>query len=435
MKLKFLLMSLLVVLVLAACGGESNEEGNSEASGESGNGEVSGEITVAAWNLAADSLTDTAELFMEQYPDATVTVDYVDSDYDSITPPLTAGQGAPDIMQIQQRDFPNFMNVFEGQFVDISDRLGDEESDFAEVAMNLVKNEEGIYALPWDIGPVGVYYRQDMFEEAGIDADSLTTWDKYIEAGTKLQSELDGVNMASHSLTNDDIAETYRMLMNQLSGEYYDEDGNLNFVREENIQALDMFKQMVDADLFLQSPTWDDRIRAFSNDQIATVLFPVWYAGTIKTQAPDQEGMWGLMPMPAFTEGGPNQSHSGGSALAISSQTENEELAWAFLEFSLMTNEGQDIQMDYGLFPSWQPYYETENFQAEDEYFGLSLSEFFGELSTDIPTIDYGPYFMDVNGAMVGAIGEVVIDGKDIEEALRDAEETASRDTGLDIAE
>ncbi|PPA69634.1 ABC transporter substrate-binding protein [Jeotgalibacillus proteolyticus] len=429
MKLRVLLSGLFIVLILTGC---SSDSGSGSNAGE--DGEISGEITVAAWNLAADSLSETAENFMEEYPDATVTIEYTTSDYNSIIPPLTAGRGAPDIVQVQQRDFPNFMEVFDGQFIDITDRLGDRKSEFAEVAMNLVEKEDTVYAMPWDIGPVGMYYRKDMFEDAGIDPNEITTWDKYIEAGQKLQSELDGVKMSSHSLTNDDIAETYRMLMNQLGGQYYDENGNIQLVREENIQAMDMFKKMVDADLFLQAPTWDDRIRAFSNNQIATVLFPVWYAGTIKTQASDQQGLWGLMPMPAFTEGGPNQSHSGGSVLAISSQTENEALAWEFLEYTLMTNEGQDVQMEYGLFPSWQPYYETEKFSEEDEFFEIALSEFFGELSTDIPPIDYGSHFLDVNSAMADAIGEVVIDGKDIEAALRDAEKKVSNETGLEIA-
>jgi lactose/L-arabinose transport system substrate-binding protein len=89
--------------------------------------------------------------------------------------------------------------------------------------------------------------------------------------------------------------------------------------------------------------------------------------------------------------------------------------------------------MKYGLFPSWQPYYETEKFKEMDEYFGVALSEFFGKLSTDIPTIDYGSKFMDVNNAIVGALGDVM-DGKEIEEALKAAEEKAARDTGLKIS-
>ncbi|TCN28157.1 ABC transporter substrate-binding protein [Mesobacillus foraminis] len=429
------LAAVMLISILSACSGGGKSTSGTEAGleKEAPEGEVSGEITVASWNLAADSLTEEAENFMKKYPKAKVKIEYVTSDYNSITPPLTSGKGAPDIMQIQQRDFPNFLDVFEGQFVDLTARLDGKESEFAEVALNLVKDKDGkVMALPWDLGPVGIYYRKDMFEKAGVDPASLTTWDKFIEEGKKIQ-EANGVKMLALGMSSKDIAEMYRMLMNQLGAQYYDEDGNIKFVTEENIQAVNMFKKMVDAGLVVDAPTWDDRIRAFANDQIATAVYPVWYAGSIKTQAEDQKGKWGIMPMPAFTEGGPNQSHSGGSVLAISSQSENKELAWKFIEYTLMTNEGQDVQMKYGLFPSWQPYYETEKFKEVDDYFGIALSEFFGKLSTDIPTLDYGSNFMDVNDTIVGALGEV-IDGKDVEEALKAAEEKAARETGLEIS-
>ncbi|MBD8068628.1 ABC transporter substrate-binding protein [Bacillus sp. PS06] len=434
--LSIFLVSVLLISILSACsGGQSSSGDLAELEKEAPEGELSGEIKVASWNVAADALTETAKKFMEEHPNTKVTVEYVTSDYSSITPPLTSGKGAPDVMQIQQRDFANFLDVFEGQFVSMSNRLEGRESEFAEVALNLVKDKDGnIMGLPWDIGPVAVYYRKDFFENAGVDPESIKTWDQYIEAAKKIQEANAGVNMFALGLSSDDIAEIYRMLLNQLGGHYYTEDGKIDFTDEASIQAAEMFKRFVDEGLVIDAPTWDDRIRAFVNSQNASVVFPVWYAGTIKTQAADQKGLWGLMPMPGFTEGGPNQSHSGGSTLAISSQSENKELAWRFIEYSLMTNEGQDVQMEYGLFPAWLPYHETENFKQVDEYFDLALSEFFGNLSADIPTIDYGSHFLDVNGAIVEALGEI-LDGKDIVEAFEAAEEKAARDTGLEISE
>ncbi|MDQ0338642.1 lactose/L-arabinose transport system substrate-binding protein [Caldalkalibacillus uzonensis] len=439
MPKKYLYVSLIAVFVislLSACGGNQTHQQEPEqaSNGTEGDG-VSGEITVAGWNLAADAMVETAEKFMEKYPDANIKVEYVTSDYDSIIPPLTAGRGAPDVIQIQQRDFPNFLEVFPNQFVDITDRLDGRENEFAEVAMNLAQQDGRVYALPWDLGPAAVYYRKDFFENAGIDAESITTWDKFIEAGKKIQEANEGVKMLALGYSSNDVAELYRILMNQLGAQYYDEEGNIQFVSEENIKAIEMYKKIVDEGIVMDAPTWDDRIRAFVNNQVAAVIYPVWYAGTIKTQAPDQEGLWGLMPLPAFEEGGPNQAHSGGSVLAISTQSENEELAWKFIEFALMTEEGQDIQMKYGLFPSWQPYYETEQFKVIDEYFGIALSDFFGQLSTDIPPLDYGAHFMDINNAIIDALGAVMLDNENIEDALRRAEQRAARDTGLNIAE
>ncbi|WP_160724271.1 ABC transporter substrate-binding protein [Bacillus sp. USDA818B3_A] len=424
---------IMLISLLSACSGGKTTAGEEGLEKTAPKGEVSGEITVASWNLAADSLKEEAANFMKKYPKAKVKIEYVTSDYKSITPPLTSGKGAPDVMQIQQRDFANFLDVFEGQFVDLTARLDGKEQEFAEVALNQVKDKDGkVMGLPWDLGPVGIYYRKDMFEKAGVDPASIKTWDQYIEAGKKIQAA-NNVKMLALGMSSKDIAEMYRMLMNQLGAQYYDQDGNIQFATEKNIEAINMFKKFVDAGLVVDAPTWDDRIRAFANNKIATAVYPVWYAGTIKTQAEDQKGKWGIMPMPGFTDGGPNQSHSGGSTLAISTQSKNKELAWKFIEYTLMTNEGQDVQMKYGLFPSWQPYYETEKFKEVDEYFGVALSEFFGKVSTNIPTIDYGAHFLDVNDAIVGALGDVM-EGKDVKESLKKAEEKAAKATGLKIS-
>lgn len=431
--LGFLIATIIVGLLSACSSKNASQSGSSQLS--STEGEVSGEITVASWNLAADSLTETAKKFMEKYPKAKVKVEYVTSDYNKIIPPLTAGKGAPDVIQIQQRDFPNFLERFPNQFVDLTKVLGSKESEFVEVAMNLTKKGGHIYAVPWDLGPVAVYYRKDFFEKAGVDPKSITTWDKFIEAGKKIQSANAGVKMLALGLSSDDIADMYRMLMNELGAQYYDKDGKIQFETKENIEAIKMYKRLVDEGLVMDAPTWDDRIRAFVNNKVATIVYPVWYAGTIKTQAPNQKGLWGLMPMPAFEEGGPNQAHSGGSVLAISTQSKNQKLAWKFIKFALMTNEGQDIQMKYGLFPSWKPYYQTEQFKAVDEYFGIALSDFFGNLSTKIPPLDYGAHYMDINNAIIDALGEVIFKNEDITKALKKAEEKAARDSGLEIAQ
>lgn len=77
--------------------------------------------------------------------------------------------------------------------------------------------------------------------------------------------------------------------------------------------------------IVFNSPTWDDRVRAVVNGNTATVIYPVWYAGTLRHQAKELKGKWGVFPLPAFTEGGPNQANSGGSLLAISSQSKTKK--------------------------------------------------------------------------------------------------------------
>ena len=40
-----------------------------------------------------------------------------------------------------------------------------------------------VYAVPWDVGPCGVFYRRSIFEKYGIDPEKIETWEDYINAG------------------------------------------------------------------------------------------------------------------------------------------------------------------------------------------------------------------------------------------------------------
>lgn len=413
------------LLGVAGCGG-SNEEGES------------GSITVAAWNLAADALeAEVKESFSKQYSDINVTIQRVSDSYEQITPRLQTGSGAPDIVQIQQRDFQNFLARFPDQFADITDRIGSHDEEFANTAWASVVKNGKAYAVPWDLGPTAAWYRKDYFEQAGINPESLTTWDKFIEAGKQLQQKVSGVKMTGASVSSEDAYDTWQILMNQLSGEFYggDNETNLtiNLSNAANVKALEMLSRFKDEGIVRNGQTWDDRVRIVANGGAATVIYPVWYAGTIKTQAKDQKGKWGAFPLPAFTEGGNNQANLGGSILAITSQSQNKEAAWKFLEHTLLTNKGQDIQMDHGLFPAWQPYYDSEASTETDNYFGFSLVDFFGDLSTDIPTLQFGPYFLEIDPPLSDALVATLTAGKNPEEALRAASKDVASATKLEV--
>jgi lactose/L-arabinose transport system substrate-binding protein len=46
---------------------------------------------------------------------------------------------------------------------------------------------DAAYAMPWDSGPVAVFYRRDFYEKAGVDPAKIKTWDDFIAAGKKVR--------------------------------------------------------------------------------------------------------------------------------------------------------------------------------------------------------------------------------------------------------
>ena len=157
--------------VLTACGGGNVAE---EAEQQVYDGEDV-TIQVAAWNVAADALEATIPDFNEEYPNIKVEILRVDADYSKVTPSLAAGSGAPDVIQVNGSDFQAFMKKFPGQFMNIEENVADKKDEFVDFVWANVSDDEGIYAMPWDIGPAGLFYRTDLFDAAGINVCLLYT--------------------------------------------------------------------------------------------------------------------------------------------------------------------------------------------------------------------------------------------------------------------
>jgi len=444
MKKKFLAVLLAAACTsatLVGCGGaadtatsvkETKTEATKETAApaeektETAEPKLSGEITVASWNAAADALTDIAKLFMEKNPGTKITINKVDAQYTKLYPALAAGVGVPDVMQTQQTDFPAFMNKYEGSFADLTDMVEPEKDNFVASALSQTIGADGkYYAVPWDIGPSALMYRIDVFEKAGVDVNTIKTWDDYIKAG-KTVLDKTGMKMLGFCYNGSSSTDYIRMLMHEQSGSYYNEDGTVNLGSDKMITAAKLLLTMKDAGITMDLPSeWGDRITALTNNQLATIPYPVWYTGTLTTAVADQSGKWAIAPMPSF-DGTNNKVSLGGSILAVSAASENADLAKAFVKFAMMTNEGAKVNYDYGQFPSYKAAYGSDAFKQKSDYFNASIGEIFIPL-VDSPIINFGPYFTDVSTALGTAVGEIFINGADPKTSLDAASKVAQK--------
>lgn len=433
-----LMAATMMMTAMAGCAGSSS--GSASSSGSTGTAtstgaantaaKVSGTITVAGWNDAADALSAEAKEFMSENPGTTVTVQKVDSNYTKLYSQLAANSGVPDVVQLQNRDLQCFKNKYPDAWMDLTDLVKPEESNFSSFVLNLVKVENKYYAVPWDLGPCALYYRKDIFQKAGVDANSIKTYDDYIAAGQKILKATNGktklIGFDFSGSSSDDMS---MLLLNQLGGQYYDSNGKVKLDSKEMVQAMTLMKKLKDAGLAVNlANEWNDRITATENNQVATIPYAVWYAGTLQSSNADQKGKWGIVTLPAFTSGGNTQANCGGSVLAVSSATKNADLAKAFVKFSLMTSKGNKINLDAGkLFTSYKPSYNDDEYKTSDEYFGLSVGQTFSKLTSTIPELTYGPYFTDVNNALKTAVGNIFVKNEDPAKALADANAVAQK--------
>jgi len=72
--------------------------------------------------------------------------------------------------------------------MDVTSAMEKHKSQFAPGSLDIVSRGGRVYGFPSDVCKSWIYYRRDIFEEAGVDPDSIVTWDDYIDAGKEITS-------------------------------------------------------------------------------------------------------------------------------------------------------------------------------------------------------------------------------------------------------
>jgi lactose/L-arabinose transport system substrate-binding protein len=401
----------------------------------------SGEITIWSWNVAASSLKSTIPGFNKQFPNVKVTVEDLGNQqtFDKMLAGCAAGGvGLPDIISVENHESEIFWSQFPDCFADLktlgyTDEIAAQFPDFKRAELEV---DGKAYAMPWDSGPVTMFYRRDFYEKAGIDPATIKTWDDFIAAGKKVQEANPGVTMTQADINGD--AEFFRMIANEQGCGYFSGDGQSITVNKPGcVAALETVKKLKDAGLLIAG-TWDEKIQASTAGTVATHMYGGWYEGTIRSTSPDLAGKWGVYTMPSASADGPRAANLGGSALAVSASSKNKEAAWAYVNYTLGTNEGQVTMLkEFGLVPSLLSALDDPYVKQDQPYWGGQ--KVWVDILSTLPKVKPSrgtPFFQDADKIMV-ANQLKYLNGEyaDAKAALDEVANQITGATGLPVAE
>jgi lactose/L-arabinose transport system substrate-binding protein len=397
-------------------------------------------LTVWVWDVNKAALESTIPSFQEMHPGVEVVIEDLGNQnvYDrGLAGCAAGGLDMPDVYLIENNEAQVFWATFPGCFADLRDLGGDELRPlFPEFKWAELTDGDAMLAVPYDSGPTAIFYRRDLYEQAGIDATSIETWDDFIAAGQQLNTAFDGsVKMGTIAKGGDD--EWFRMLANQAGCFYFDNDVSEVTVSQAGcVQAMETMKALWDADV-LHNGGWVEQIQFFQNDLAGSAFFGSWYGGVIAAEAPEQSGQWGVYLTPALEPGGIRASNIGGSALAIPASSDNQELAYDFVKNALADTENQIAILDgFGLTPSLLATLDDPFLQEGVEYFGGQAvwADILGTLG-DVPPVVGSQFFQEARTVMVATINDY-LDGNagSAQEALDRAARQISQATGLPVA-
>ena len=424
-----------ITVIMLSCSGNNAAE-QTEVNLPIIDSDTETELTVWGWNVAAKALMETAKTFNEKYPKIKINVQEFGGPpqlYEKAGVVLSSGQGIPDVMQIESDFIQTYSETYPQRFLDLKTLV---PTNFNSIVDPSKYDTEGkLTSIPWDSGPVVLYYREDLFREAGIDPNTIETYDDLIAVGKDLQAKLPNVKLTGFSFTQDDGV--WRTLMVQNNIYYLDTNGNITLSSPRAVESMQLVKRLIDEGLVLNTVNWDTGIRAHKNGEIAMSFNGGWWGGTMKDQMPEMAGKWRAMEIPAYTQGGVRASSLGGSTLTITATDPiKQAAAWAFIEHSLLNTDSQLLMYEkYGLFPSYLPAYEDERFLQPDPYFGnQNYNELLGKVTKNIPPALYNSDdYSDLRNVAVSAYEEIINNNSDIQETLDAAAQQANSITGRKI--
>jgi arabinosaccharide transport system substrate-binding protein len=338
------------------------------------------EIDLTFWTFVdahADFFLKQAERFNAAHPEVVIkleptVIDYQDM-HDKLLIALQSGTGAPDLVDIEIAKFGTFMRG-DIQLHDLTPLIERSGKDLVIERMAPYQGGGQQYGVDYHLGALVMYYNKELLDQAGVDVDSIVTWDDYIEAGKKVKEET-GAWMATIETTD---KWSVSPLMQENGGGVYDKDGNLILDSPANAEALQLLSDMFHVHQILtvapggyhHSPEYYAMMN--DGDKVASVWMPQWFMIRFKEFMPDLKGKMVVRPLPAFEEGGMISTMGGGTGTAITKQIDPEKLdaAMEFLEFAKLTREAQVlIWTDLGFDPYRLDVYDDAELNNPDEYF------------------------------------------------------------------
>ncbi|GAB4084234.1 sugar ABC transporter substrate-binding protein [Myceligenerans cantabricum] len=407
---------------LAACGGATDGAGGG-TDDDAGADEIEaaleegGELTYWTWTPQAEKQV---EAFEAAYPN--VTVNLVDTsgaadNNQKLQNALAAGDGVPDVVQLEYQSLLQYQ--LPGQLTDLSGYgFGELEDLYTPSTWGAVSQNDGIWGLPQDSGPMAFFYNEALFEKLGVDVP--TTWDEYIEAGKEIK-EADPDACIGNDTGDPGLATS---LIWQAGGQPFRTEGEevtIDLADEGTAQWTEMYQEVIDAEILCDIPGWTDEWYAALNDgTIGSITFGAWGPGILESGVPDGAGDWRISPMPTY-DGTPVNAENGGSAEAVPADAPNKLLGAGFLKWLNSSDESIDEFMATGGFPATVKQLGSEEFLTyESEYFGgQAINEVLAGGANDVVEgWQYLPWQSYANDIFADTVGQAWLGGTSLADGL-----------------
>jgi multiple sugar transport system substrate-binding protein len=419
----------LATVAATACGGSSDDSGD-------GSGPV--ELTYWGW---ATGLEQVIEVWNQKHPDIRVTFKEQAGGDDLVTRVINASQAgeAPDLMQAEYQALPTL--VSNEVLADISEHVADMEGEFVPgVWQQVTLGTDAVYALPQDSGPMMLFYREDLFQDYGLEVP--TTWEEFADTAREVRDVApEGTSLTTFS-AND--AGLFAGLSQQPGARWWTTEGetwNVAIDDEATRRVADFWGGLVAEGAIdnkpMYTPAWNQALN--TGEQIAWVS-AVWAPGVLASSAPDTAGKWAAAPLPQWEEGANATGSWGGSTTGVTNDSEHPEEAAEFATWLNTDPEALAVMIESGIYPA-ATVAQTGDLLTEPPPFMSNQPDYF-ELAATVASgtqpAAWGPNVNVAYSTFNDAFGQAARDRSDFGAALEEMQQATvedMRDHGFQVAE
>jgi cellobiose transport system substrate-binding protein len=385
------------------------------SSAPSGTASGAGTATLWYWGggLSDEVVADAATHFKSQ---VTLKSSVIGGDFkQKLQTAFTGGQFLPTVTGVKGEDMPYFRSVAD-KFVDLN-TLGAAAIASTGLAWKWKEGQDSTgkqIGYPIDIGPTAMFYRSDLFAQAGLPTDpaavgeAVKTWDAFYALGQELHGKVPTTFPVSS------LGAVWQIVTGQTKQRFVGQDGTFTGDSDELHAAWQTTCRA--QQLGLNANAAQDFNAGLTSGRIGAEFGAAWHALDISDGAPDTSGKWSVADNPVAP------TNFGGSFLAIPAATKDSKLAFEIIKWILSTDNEAKSFTDASIFPADPAAWTTPALTGGDAFFGGQKTiDIFGPAAKIVPS-----QYTDPNDAAVAApygteLGLVETSGKDPEKAWADA--------------
>ena len=344
------MLALVMVLTLAACGGNSNNGGETPSSGDF-------TIKVNIWDSnQQEGLQKIADKWTES-SGVKVKIDVIDWDnYWTLLSAGAKGGEMPDVFWCHSNTVQMYME--NDLLLKLNDYIEKDKIDMSKYYDGIVKlytrSDGNIYALPKDHDTIALLYNKAIFDKYGVDYPTDDwSWEDMYEAAKKITEGSNG--------------DVYGMAMNTSNNQ----DGWYNFVYDYGAQVItedhkgttigsaegkagmEMLRQIltVSAPQTVVAETGTDSL--FQSGKVGMITQGSWMINSFYKAENHADYAWALLPYGDANgngqcDKGERWSAYNGLGWAVAAKTEHPDECVSLIEY-FCSEEGQKLQAEYGV--------------------------------------------------------------------------------------